>query len=185
MKTPLEAIGICGSLRQDSFNRKLVINILNSLKKHGIGTRNLTAEEVSLPFVNEDQENPPAPSVLTFRKTLEAAHIVVIASPEYNGAPSGVLKNAIDWATRQPKNLWEGKIVIIAAASPGALGGARGLIQLRTILSGIKAWVIPEQVQLPLAHQAFAADGQLTNEFTQKQIDTAAVKAIQLCAKLL
>lgn len=186
MKNSLEAIGICGSLRRDSYNRKLMTLVLASLQKHGSRIRALTAEETALPFINEDLELAPLPpSILSFRAALEAAPIVVIASPENNGAPSGVLKNAIDWATRPPKNLWEGKIVLIVSASPGSLGGARGLIQLRTILSGIKSWVVHEQVQLPLADQAFNTDGSLKNESTQKQIDSAVAKTVALAAKLL
>jgi chromate reductase, NAD(P)H dehydrogenase (quinone) len=163
---------INGSLRKESYNGKLLRAVSNELAKT---TRFETTfcPNLDLPLLNEDLEGTNLPqSVLEFRSLLKAHSIVWIASPEYNGAPSGPLKNAIDWATRPPENLWAGKICVISSASPGALGGARGLIQLRTILSGIKCWVIPEQVQCSVAHEAFSPDGALQNGAVVKQIQS-------------
>lgn len=186
MKNSLQAIGICGSLRKDSYNRKLLQQIMNEVEKHGIGTRILSAAETELPFVNEDLETKPLDAKITdFRQAISKADFIVICSPEYNGSPSAILKNAIDWATRPPGNVWENKVVLIASASPGSLGGARGLIHLRTVLSGIKSWVIPEQIQCPEAHHAFTADGTLQNPMVQKQIAGAIPKVISFTQKLL
>lgn len=185
MKNNFDAIGICGSLRKDSFNRQLMENVLASLALHGVGISSLSPQECTLPLLNEDLETKPLDqSILQFRAKLEAAPLVVVASPEYNAGPSAALKNMIDWASRAPKNLWEGKIVLLAAASPGSLGGVRGLIQTRAILSNLKAWVIPEQVQCGNADKAFTPDRKLSVDFVTKQIDTAASKAISLAQKL-
>lgn len=166
-----QAIGLCGSLRSDSWNLKLLRNFLGSLEKAGFAPNLWPSLE--MPLMNEDLEAKPLDSRITnFRAALKAAPVVVIASPEYNGSFSPALKNAIDWATRPPENIWAGKVVVLLGASPGGLGGVRGLIQLRTVLSGIKAWVIPEQVILPSAHQAFQGEA-LTNEMAQKQIQAA------------
>lgn len=168
----LKALGLCGSLRADSWNLKLLRNFLGELNKEGFHSRLLPSLE--MPLVNEDLENAPLDSrILDFRAALKEAPVVVVASPEYNGSFSPALKNAVDWATRPPENLWAGKIVVLLSASPGSLGGARGLIQLRTVLSGIKSWVIPEQVQLPFSDKAFDGEGFLVHEATQKQIAVA------------
>lgn len=180
----LKAIGLCGSLRVDSWNLKLLRNFLAHLNKEGFHSRLWPSLE--MPLVNEDLENMPLDSRITdFRAALKEAPVVVIASPEYNGSFSPALKNAIDWATRPPGNLWVGKVVMLLSASPGALGGARGLIQLRTVISGIKGWVIPEQVQLPFSDKAFDAEGFLVHEATQKQIAVAIESLRSISAKLI
>lgn len=160
-------LGICGSLRAGSWNLKL----LRAFLKEFNGARLYPSLE--MPLVNEDLETKPLDkSIQDFRAALKEAEVVVIASPEYNGSFSSALKNAVDWGTRG-ENLWAGKTVVLLAASPGAFGGIRGLIQLKTVLSGIKSWVIPEQVLCSNAHLAFDESGNLKNEMVKKQIDTA------------
>jgi len=140
---------------------------------------------LEMPLVNEDLETKPLDGRITaFRDALKKAQVVVVASPEYNGSLSPALKNAIDWGTRGD-NLWVGKVVVLLSASPGALGGVRGLIHLRTVLSGIKAWVVPEQVMLPHADQAFDKEGKLTNETTKKHIAMALDSAQKFAGKVL
>ncbi len=177
-----KVLGLCGSLRADSWNLKLLKNFLSEM---GSSYHSQVWPSLELPLMNEDLEKKPLDGRITsWQKALKAAPVVVIASPEYNGSLSPALKNAIDWATRG-ENLWVGKIVVLLSASPGALGGARGLIHLRTVLSGIKAWVIPEQVQLPMADKAFDASGKLTNESTRKQIHGALDSLGSFSGKLL
>ena len=178
-------LGLSGSLRADSWNLKLVRNFMQQCQKKEPSWQTEVYTEMNLPLVNEDLEKKPLDaSILRFRSALEQSQIVVISSPEYNGSFSASLKNAVDWATRPPANLWAGKIVVLLSASPGALGGARGLIQLRTVLSGIKCWVIPEQVQLPFADKAFNSEGALTNEMALKQIE-GAISSLQALYKKL
>ncbi len=165
-----KAIGLCGSLRADSWNLKLLRNFFVAMEKEG-GYTGQIWKSLEMPLMNEDLERAPLDErILRYREALKEASIVVVASPEYNSGYSPPLKNAIDWASRPPENLWAGKVVVLLSASPGALGGARGLIQVRSVLSSIKAWVLPEQVQCPLADKAFDAEGRLVNEFVQKQI---------------
>lgn len=171
MATKIKMLGLCGSLRADSFNLKLLKNFLSPAS----ATYDVrTYGSLEMPLMNEDLEKNPLPqSVLDFRAALSDAPVVVVASPEYNASISPALKNAIDWGTRPPGNLWQGKVVVLLSASPGVLGGARGLIHVRAIFSGIQSWVIPQQVQCPLAHQVFGADGSLNNEAVSKQIQGA------------
>jgi chromate reductase len=178
----IQVLGLCGSLRADSYNLKLLRNFLAALPADRYETR--VYPSLDLPLVNQDLEAKPLPdSITAFHAAVSAAQVVVLASPEYNASVGGPMKNAIDWATRPGgTNLWAGKIAVLLAASPGALGGARGLITLKTIVSGLKAWVIPDQVQCSAAHEAFDASGALKNEFVKKQI-AGAVQSLESFGK--
>lgn len=176
-------LGLCGSLRAESYNLKLLEIFLSQGKSH-LGWNTTLYPSLDFPLVNEDLEKSPLPnSILNFRKALEDHSVVALASPEYNGSFSSALKNAIDWGSRPPRNLWEGKVVVLLSASPGSLGGARGLIQLKTVVSGIKSWVIPEQIQLPSADKVLAGNWQ--EGFLPKQIQGALDGLKRLEGKLL
>lgn len=160
-------LGICGSLRADSWNLKLLRAFLSNMKDSEI------YPNLEMPLLNEDLELRPLDArIINFRSALKNASIIAIASPEYNGSFSSALKNAIDWATRE-ENIWAGKTVVLLGASPGAFGAVRGAIMLKTVLSGLKSWVIPEQVLCPNADKAFDSNGQLINEAVKKQIALA------------
>lgn len=181
----IKVLGLCGSLRADSFNLKLLKNFLPGLDAGPFQSR--LYGPLELPLLNQDLEEGPLPRpVLDLHAALAESSVVVIASPEYNASISGVLKNAIDWSSRPPgSTLWKGKIVALLAASPGALGGARGLIHLRTVISGLGAWVIPEQVQVPQAPSAFDGEGRLKEPRVEKQIQAAHAGLKALAEKLL
>lgn len=172
MSPKTSVLGLCGSLRVDSWNLKLLKNFLAAMPTDSFQTRLYGSLE--LPLMNQDLETPPLPqSVLDLRAALEASPVVVIGSPEYNSSYSPVIKNAIDWASRPPKNLWDGKLVVLLGASPGMFGGARGQIHLRSVLANQRSWVMPDLVVCPKAHEAFGGDGTLLNEHVAKQIATA------------
>ena len=180
MATKLKLLGLCGSLRAESFNLKLLKNF--AAAANADYDVNLYGS-LEMPLMNEDLEKNPLPApVQDFRAALTAAPVVVIASPEYNASLSPALKNAIDWGTRPPGNLWQGKVVVLLAASPGAFAGVRGLIHVRSVLSGIQAWVIPQQVMCGQAHQAFDESGALKNEAVSKQIQ-GALQSLELFTK--
>ncbi|MGZ3661421.1 MAG: NADPH-dependent FMN reductase [Bdellovibrionota bacterium] len=178
----IKVLGLCGSLRAESYNLKLLRNFVSALP--GATFETSIYPTLDMPLMNEDLEKKPLPQpILDFRAALSAAPVIVLACPEYNGGITGPLKNAIDWGTRPPANLWQDKIAVLLSASPGSLGGARGLIQVRTILSGIKTWVIPEQVQLSAAHEAFETPGgTLKVEGVHKQIQ-GAIQSLEVFTK--
>jgi NAD(P)H-dependent FMN reductase len=106
----------------------------------------------------------------------EAHEGLLISSPEYNSSITGVLKNTIDWVSRPvpgkpPLHAFAGKVALLVAASPGALGGLRGLVTLRSILSNIKVLVLPDQLAVPKAGEAFGADGRLADPRLQASIE--------------
>lgn len=177
-----QALGICGSLRSGSWNLKLLRTVLEQMRQTGTFETSLYGN-LDMPLMNEDLESKPLDaSIENFRTALKQAQVVVMASPEYNGSFSSALKNAVDWGSREG-NLWAGKIVLLASASPGSLGGVRGLIQLRTLMSGIKCWVVHEQVHCAFSDKAFEQD-KLVNEATAKQIHGAVEATINLCKRL-
>jgi NAD(P)H-dependent FMN reductase len=104
-----------------------------------------------------------------FRAELKAHQGLIIAAPEYNGSITGVLKNAIDWASRKTAEeeelaCFKNKIASVVSASPGPFGGARGLIILRTLLLHLQVMIVPTTMSLPSAASAFAPDGRLADE---------------------
>ncbi len=111
-----------------------------------------------------------------FKKLLIEHDALIIASPEYNSAFSPLLKNVIDWASRAesddepPLVAYQGKMAAIMAASPGALGGLRGLVFLRMLLANIGVTVLPEQQTIPQAFKAFNDDGSLVDGRKQKSV---------------
>jgi NAD(P)H-dependent FMN reductase len=113
----------------------------------------------------------------------------LIASPEYNSSLSGALKNAIDWASRKagdepPMVAFRGKTAAIMAASPGAVGGLRGLSHLRAILGNIQVLVLPEQKVIPNAHEAFKDDGTLNDTAQQDAVKAIGARLATVVGKL-
>jgi NAD(P)H-dependent FMN reductase len=110
---------------------------------------------------------------------------LLIASPENNASVSSLLKNTIDWLSRirdfDPLN---GKVAALAAASPGALGGVRGLVHLRAILNTLGVEVIAQQLLLPRANQAFDAEGRLLDERTIRQLESLVRRLLEASAAL-
>ena len=163
-------LAFAGSTRQDSVNKKLVRIAAQGATDVGALVAFIDLKDLPLPLFDEDLElqhgHPEACKKL--KKLLIESDGFLIASPEYNSSISAVLKNAIDWATRPAPNeaplaAFKGKVAGIMAASPGGLGGIRGLMHLRSILGNIGVIVLPEQVTLPGAFEAFAPDGRLNN----------------------
>jgi NAD(P)H-dependent FMN reductase len=114
---------------------------------------------------------------------------LLIASPEYNSSISAVLKNAIDWISRRAegepmKAAFLGKAAAIMAASPGGLGGIRGLVHLRSILQNVGILVMPDQITLSEAYSAFGDDGLLVNERKQGSVDALAKELVETVQKL-
>ena len=114
---------------------------------------------------------------------------LLIASPEYNSSISGVLKNTIDWVSRPdpgeaPLTCFVDKVAVIMSASPGALGGLRGLVHLQAILGNIKVIVLPDQIAVPKAYDAFNSDGTLKDAKQQAAVEKLGFNLAMVLAKL-
>jgi chromate reductase len=160
---PVSVLGVCGSLRQGSFNHA-ALNTAIELRPAGM---EVTVADISgIPLYNEDvraQGFPP--SVETLRQQIKAADALLIACPEYNYSMSGVLKNAIDWASRPPDQPFAGKPVAILGAAAGMAGGARAQLHLRhsCVFLDMHPLNKPE-VLIFQAQNKFDANGKLTDD---------------------
>jgi len=171
-------LAFAGSTRIDSYNKKLVKIAAAGAKAAGAEVTYIDLRDLPLPLFDEDleaQEGLPA-NARTFKDLLISHQGLLIASPEYNSSLTAVLKNAIDWASRPAPNeaplaAFAGKVASIMSASPGTLGGLRGLVHLRSILGNIKVLVLPDQIALPKAYEAFNADGTLKDPKQQESIE--------------
>jgi len=164
-----KVLGLCGSLRQKSFNR-YTLRAAGELMPEGLSFE--AADLPDLPLYNQDIQDRGFPEALApFAEKIAQADALLIASPEYNHSLPAVLKNTIDWLSRLPKPLFQGKPVAIVSASPGLLGGARMQYDLRRILGQLGAMILSRpEVFINLAASKFDADGRLTDETTRKMI---------------
>lgn len=168
MTTPIKVLGIPGSLRAASFNR-MALRAAGELAPEGMVFE--TCEIREIPMYDGDLEAAEGlpDSVKAFRAKIHAADAVVIATPEYNASISGVLKNAIDWASRPPQQPFDGKPIAILGTSPGALGTVRAQAHLRQILANLNGLVLVQpNVMIGGAGQRFDATGALTDEPTRE-----------------
>lgn len=154
-------------------NRKLIAVAAARAAAQGAEVDLLDLAEVPLPVYDGDLEDASGlpPGAVELRRRIAAAPALIIASPEYNSSIPGPLKNAIDWVSRPPEQPWTGKVVLLLAASPGAFGGIRMLPDLRKVLTSVGAFVVPPQLALSRAHEAFDDAGQLKQASTAKDLD--------------
>lgn len=150
------------SLRTDSFNRRLAGSITAALPE------DLVLDEFDLatiPYFNEDDEADPAGSIIAFREAIEAASVVLISTPEYNGSMPGLLKNALDWASRpHRRGAFVDKPVAVVSASPSPGGGRRAHAQVVELLTSAGAQVLPTTVNIARAHETLTQHGDQIDE---------------------
>lgn len=174
-------LALAGSMREASVNRKLLAVAVQSAEAHGASVDGADLRELALPLYDGDLEatqGVPEP-VVRFKARIAAADGLLIASPEYNNSIPGVLKNAIDWASRGPDKVFPGKCAALFGASPGMYGAVRALPHLQQVMAALGVWVVPGLVTLPGAGGAFDDSGALTNETTQQALDGAVTRLIE------
>jgi chromate reductase, NAD(P)H dehydrogenase (quinone) len=166
-KNKLKVLGFAGSLRLGSYNKALLRAAVDLVPE------NMNIEIFDLegvpPFNQDTEENMPE-KVKEFKTKIREADAILIASPEYNYSVPGVLKNAIDWASRPyGDNPFDGKPVAIMSASVGMLGGARAQYHLRQIFVFLNMYPINRpEVIVPFAQDKFDASGKLLDDNTKK-----------------
>lgn len=161
-------LAFAGSLRKDSVNKKLIKIAVEGARAAGALVTLIDLADLRMPIYDGDLEDKEGlPENGKKLKDLFLSHDgLLIASPEYNSSISGVLKNCIDWISRPQPNeeyliAFKNKVAGLLSASPGYFGGARGLVHLRSILGNIGVLVLPDQLILPNAYDAFDDKGQL------------------------
>ena len=164
----LKILGISGSLRKGSFNTA-ALKICADLMPAGMKMTSYARLD-DLPLFNQDVFDAGLPeSAKRFRAEVAAADGLLIASPEYNFSLSAALKNAIDWGSRAPNQVFQEKPIAIFSATQGPLGGPRNQYDLRRILGQLWAHVLPRpEVFIGAAQTKFDAQGKLTDEATKK-----------------
>lgn len=161
----LRLLGICGSLRAASWNRKLMLEAARVFDPAEFVDANLR-----LPLYDGDLEALGLPpEVQRLADQIKSADAVVIAGPEYNKAMSGVLKNALDWISRVPGGVWRDKPVAILSAAAGRAGGERTQMTLRHAMTPFRAHVLPgPEVMIAKPEAEFDENGRLTGEVPVK-----------------
>jgi len=172
-------LGIVGSLRKDSYNRS-ALRAAQELVPEGVVLNVIGLHDI--PIYDQDQEMAPPPSVVEFKRQILAADAILFATPEYNYSVSGVLKNAIDWASRPyGDSAWRGKPAAVMGASSGNLGTARAQYHLRQILVTLNMPTVNQpEVMIGNAAQRFDQEGRLTDEPTREIIERLLGALVQL-----
>lgn len=159
---------VVGSLRKDSYNKKLA----KSLEKLAAGKMEFSYVDIgSVPLFNQDLEASVPASVTKLKSEIEAADGVLFVTPEYNRSIPGVLKNAIDWASRPyGKSSWAGKPAAVCGTSQGAIGTAVAQAHLKQIIAGYLDMPLLGQPEMYVAYkeESFDADHNVTNDATKK-----------------
>ena len=157
----LNMLVFAGSTRADSYNKQLASLAADVGREMGANVTLIDLKDYPMPFYDADLEKKGMPKqVKKFRDLMMQNDAIVIASPEYNGSVSAVLKNAIDWASRSEEgapstDAFKGKKFALMSASPGRGGGARGLVHLKMIIENVGGTVLPDEISVPNAHTAF------------------------------
>lgn len=164
---------LAGSAREGSHNKRLARLAHDVAEANGIAATLADLGDYAMPIYDGDLEarSGPPDNAFKLKSLMEVHHGVFIAAPEYNASVTPLLKNTLDWVSRtktpDEDNLmvFKGRVFALGAASPGAMGGMRGLLALRQVLEvGLGALVLPDQLVVPRAADAFGGDGHLKDK---------------------
>jgi len=191
MQPAPKILAFAGSLRSDSFNKKLIKIAIAGAKAAGADVTHIDLRDYPLPIFDEDLEKREGlpPNGRKLKDLFLANDGLLLSCPEYNSSITAVLKNTIDWVSRPapnetPLQCFDGKVAVLMSASPGALGGLRGLVTVRSIFGNIKVTVLPDQIAVSKAHEAFGPDGNLTDARQQASIRALGEILARTVAKL-
>ena len=184
-------LAFSGSLRRESINHRLIEVAAKCATGAGAQTTVVRLADFALPLFNEDDEAQtglPA-GVVRLKKLFMEHDALLIASPEYNSGYTAALKNALDWVSRPAPGeaslaCFKGKAAGLLAASPGGLGGMRGLVSLRMLLGNLGVLVVTEQFALAKAHEAFDSAGALKDPRAKSSTEAVALALCELARKI-
>jgi chromate reductase, NAD(P)H dehydrogenase (quinone) len=179
-------LAFAGSTREGSHNKRLIKVAAEAARAAGADVTLIDLRDYPMPPYDGDLEAQGLPaSVVALKETFKAHDGLLISAPEYNGGMSGMLKNVIDWVSRRGDDdrrlvAFSGKFAGLMSASPGRLGGLRGLGQLRHVLTTVGVLVVPQQRGIDAAHMAFGEDGRLKDPEQQAAIEAIAARLVDL-----
>jgi NAD(P)H-dependent FMN reductase len=184
-------IAFSGSVRKDSLNKKLLHVAVDEVRRAGAEVTHIDLRDFPLPLYDGDLEAEAGvpENARKLRQLMMNSDGFLIASPEYNGSVSGILKNTLDWCSRPAGDgeglaPYRGKVVALMAASLSPFGGVRGLGQLRAIMGKMGALVLGEDVALPFASKAFNEDGGMTDPGSQQIVRAVSANLVKLTARV-
>lgn len=180
LSAEVNVLAFAGSTRSGSYNKQLVLEAANMAKQMGAHVSTIDLNNYPMPFYDGDLEtNSGMPEkARQLRNQMIQNQVIIIATPEYNGSISAVLKNAIDWASRSEqggpsRDAFKGKIFLLLSASQGPGGGKRSLAHLKSIIENVGGTVLSEEISLANAHQAFDSQGHLNDAAVKTAIQKA------------
>lgn len=170
MTTTPAILVFAGSARRESLNKKLARTAADSARATGAEVTLLDLRDYPIPLYDGDleAESGVPDNARALRRLMATHHGLIVVSPEYNGFITPLLKNTLDWISRPDGaedglTLYRDKVALVLSASPGALGGLRSLQLIRQLLGNLGVTVLPDQLAVGRAQQAFNPDGTLTD----------------------
>ncbi len=184
-------LAFAASLREASFNRKLVAIAAQGARAAGAEVTLLDLRDLPMPIYDGDlekQQGLPA-NAKAFKRLLIEHHGLLVASPEYNSQMPALLKNSIDWASRTepgdtPMLAFRGKVAAVTSASPGALAGLRSQTLVRSLLAYLGMIVVPTQIGVARANEAFDESGRLKDEKQQAAVEALGAEVARMIRAL-
>jgi chromate reductase, NAD(P)H dehydrogenase (quinone) len=184
-------LAFAGSTRTGSFNKKLIAVGAAAARAAGAEVTLVDLRDLAMPLYDGDLEAAsglPA-NAQAFKDLLLSHQAFLVSTPEYNSSLPGVLKNALDWASRgkpgePPLAAFEGRVAGLLSASPGGLGGLRSLTHLRAVLESIRVMVVPDQFALARAHEAFDDAGRLKDPKAQHSVEAVARRLVDVTRRM-
>ena len=174
----VKVLAFAGSARRDSLNKKLSQVAAERARQAGLEVSWIDLRDYPLPLYDGDLEAEQGipDNARKLRALLDQHRGLIVVSPEYNSFITPLMKNTLDWISRRDGDIdglasFRNKVALVMSASPGGFGGMRSLALIRQLLSHLGVTVLPEQLALPKAHEAFDDSGALKDEQMQKRLD--------------
>lgn len=176
----IKIVGINGSLRPGSYSAMALEVAISRVGALGVETEIIDLRKLSLPFCNGGDDYSDYPDVAKMQQTVKSAAGLILATPEYHGSVSGVMKNALDLMSFEELS---GKVVGLISVL-GGQSNSNALNDLRIILRWVHAWVIPEQISLGQAWKVFNEEGEILDEKLSQRFDAFAESLVDNTRKL-
>lgn len=176
----VKLVGIAGSLREGSYSHQALAIAARTAQDLGAEVKILDLRQMNLPFCDGNNGYEDYPDVEVLRQTVKEADGLILVTPEYHGSVSGVLKNALDLMSFEHLD----SKVVGAISILGGQSNSNALNDLRKIARWVHAWVIPEQVAIGQAWQAFNDDGKLTDPKLAERLDKFVHSLVESTQKL-
>lgn len=176
----IKIVGISGSLRKDSYSTQALNLAIERAQNLGAKTQIIDLKEMNLPFCDGGSDYPDYPDVKMLQTTVGEADALILATPEYHGSVSGVIKNALDLMGFEELG---GKVTGLISVL-GGQPNSNALNDMRLIMRWVHAWTIPEQIAIGQAWQAFDGKGKLVDKKLSQRFDQFAESLVESTRKL-